>query len=240
MKERRALDALGRVNGKYVAEAAFPPRVKKKPTLWIGLAACLCLALAGIWSMNSNQPLGFVMRAYASDGTSYEISKTPTTIRSNTDSDWFSIYDEGNGRGRVTLPFRIVCEGENIASISYTIIGETNATNVSEIENNTAWFTTIQELPEKRGPGDFPEYATIGGLYICSYMGNCYSVAYNEQDNSEIFIEYRVKENGEQWTANPINVEVSITHDDGTVSKEQLLIRPAYEGGSSELRVNLK
>lgn len=33
MKERRALDALGRVNGKYVAEAVFPPRVKKKPTL---------------------------------------------------------------------------------------------------------------------------------------------------------------------------------------------------------------
>lgn len=30
MKERRALDALGRVNGKYVAEAAFPPRVKKE------------------------------------------------------------------------------------------------------------------------------------------------------------------------------------------------------------------
>ena len=82
--------------------------------------------------------------------------------------------------------------------------------------------------------------ATIGGLYICSYMGNRYSAAYNEQDNSEIFIEYRVEENDGQWTANPINVEVSITHDDGTVSEEQLLIRPAYEGGSSELRVNLK
>lgn len=240
MKERRALDALGRVNGKYVAEAAFPPRVKKKPTLWIGLTACLCLILAGIWSANSNQPLGFVMRAYASDGTSYEISKTPTTIHSNTDSDWFSIYDEGNGRGRVTLPFRIVCEGENIASVSYTIIGEINATNVSEMENNTAWFTTIQELPGKRRPDDFPEYATIGGRFICSYMGIRYSALYNEQNNSEIFIEYRVEENGEQWTANPISIEVSITHDDGTVSKEQLLIRPAYEGDSNELRIELR
>ena len=118
MKERRALDIIGQVDEKYVAEAAFVPKTRKKPMLWIGLAACLCLIFAGVWGAPSNYPMGFVLTAYAADEVGYEIGKTPTVIRSGLDSNFFSIYQDEGGQGRVSFPFRMVCEGENINSVT--------------------------------------------------------------------------------------------------------------------------
>ena len=90
MKERRALDILGQVNEKYVVEAAFTPKTKRKPVLRLGLAACLCLIIAGTFGGRSNNPIGFVLTAYAADGVGYEVSKTPTVIRNDMGTDFFS------------------------------------------------------------------------------------------------------------------------------------------------------
>lgn len=243
MKERRALDIIGQVDEKYVAEAAFTRKAKKAPLRWIGLAACLCLILTGIWghTPHSNSPFGFVLTAYAADEIGYEIGETPVVIRNNVDSEFFSLYYEGDGKGRISFPFHMVCEGENIDTITYSIIGEQNAENLTEMEKSNVWFAS-EKLSEKRIPGDFPEYEarrSSAGTFITTYMGSNYTVAYDGQGSSEMFLVLRIENNGDNWRADDININISVLYKDGTVSEKGLLIHPVSDGGAGELHISL-
>ncbi len=242
MKERRALDILGQVNEKYVVEAAFTPKTKRKPVLRLGLAACLCLIIAGTFGGRSNNPIGFVLTAYAADGVGYEVSKTPTVIRNDMGTDFFSTYCDENRRVRVSCPFRMICEGDDIESISYSIIGEPTAGSLLEMEESGAWFAS-ETSSEKRVPGDFPEYEvrrSASGTFITSYMGSSYTVAYNKQDCSETLLVFRVENDGDFWSANDINIIISVLHKDGTVLEKELFIHPVFDGGAGELHISYR
>lgn len=242
MKERRALDILGQVDEKYVAEAAFASKTKRKPILWLGLAACLCLIITGTFGGRSNNPMGFVLTAYAADGAGYEVSETPTVIRNDMGTHFFSTYCDENGRVRVSCPFRMICEGDDIESISYSIIGESTAKSLLEMEESGAWFAS-EALSEKRVPGNFPEYEvrrSASGIFITSYMGSSYTVAYNEQDCSETLLVFRVENDGDFWSANDINITISVLHKDGTVLEKELFIHPVFDGGAGELHISYR
>lgn len=242
MKEKRALNILGQVDEKYVAEAAFTPKTKKKPVLWLGLAACLCLIISGIFGGHSSNPMGFVLTAYAADGVGYEVSETPIIIRDDVGTHFFSTYCDENGRVRVSCPFRMICEGDDIESISYSIIGESTANNLSEMEENGAWFAS-EESSEKRIPGDFPEYEvrrSASGAFVTSYIGSNYTAAYSKQDCSETLLVFRVENDGDFWSADDISINISILLKNGTVLEKELFICPIFDGGAGELHISYR
>ena len=246
MKEKRILDALGQVNEEYIAEAA-PTKKMRKRSKWIrwgAAVACLCLVLVGVFQFNQSPSFSLVMTAYAADGTRYEIGDTPVTITDNmtVSSGFYARFDEGNGCGRENFLFHIVCENSEIESVSYTINGEENARNISEMENNKAWFT-VQELLKNPVVDGFPVYAmrrSSDGIYAYSYVGNTYTVNYNDQSSSEVFLEYRIVYDNGQWSADEININVSITLKDGTTLEKCLLICPTYENTERELQISIK
>ena len=157
-------------------------------------------------------------------------------------SGFYARFDEGNGCGRENFLFHIVCENSEIESVSYTINGEENARNISEMENNKAWFT-VQELLKGPAVDEFPVYAmrrSSDGIYAYSYVGNTHTVNYHDQSSSEVFLEYRIVYDNGQWSADEININVNITLKDGTTLEKYLLICPTYENTERELQISIK
>lgn len=246
MKEKRVLHLLGQVNEEYIAEAAPSKSSKsnRRGVRWGVIAACLCLALVGIFQLNQEPAFSLVMTAYAADGTGYELGDTPVTILDNMEvsSGSYTTYDDGTGHGRSGFLFHIVCENENIDTISYTINNETNATNMAELSQNNAWFAT-QSVTENTALDEFPVYATRrspNGTYAYSYVGNTYTVSYNDQNSSEIYLEYRIESVNGQWTAKEISITVNAKLKDGSTAEKELLIQPTYNDSMREIRISVK
>ena len=165
MKEKRILNLLGQVNDDYIAEAAPPKSSKSKHhgVKWGIVAACLCLVLAGVLQLGRKPTLSLslVMTAYAADGTGYELGETPVALLDDMEigSGSYATYDEGTGHGRSSSLFHIICENENIDTITYTINNEVNAANMAELSQNNAWFAT-QTITPSPVNDEFPVYAT--------------------------------------------------------------------------------
>lgn len=248
MKEKRILNAIGQVNEEYIVEAAPARKARKQPKWikWGAVAACLCFVLAGVLFSSTPTTPGFslVMTAYAADGTGYEIGTTPVVITDDMsiNSGFYARYDEGNGHGRENFLFRIVCENSDIESVSYTINGEENAQSLSDLENNNAWFAT-QELLEDASVGEFPVYATrrsADGIYSYSYVGNTYTVNNDDQRSSEVFLEYRIADDNGQWSADEINITVSLKLKDGTTLEKELFVCPTYDSTTRNVEISVK
>lgn len=247
MKEKRILNLLGQVNDDYIAEAAPSKSSKSKHrgVKWGIVAACLCLVLAGVLQLGRKPTLSLslVMTAYAADGTGYELGETPVALLDDMEigSGAYATYDEGTGHGRSSSLFHIVCENENIDTITYTINNEVNATNMAELSQNNAWFAT-QTTTQSPVNDEFPVYATrrsSNGTYAYSYVGNSYTVNYGNQDSTEMYLEYRIDNVNGQWTAKVINITVNVKFKDGSIAEKKLLIQPTYDDSIRELRISV-
>ena len=247
MKEKRILNLLGQVNDDYIAEAAPPKSSKSKHhgVKWGIVAACLCLVLAGVLQLGRKPTLSLslVMTAYAADGTGYELGETPVALLDDMEigSGSYATYDEGTGHGRSSSLFHIICENENIDTITYTINNEVNAANMAELSQNNAWFAT-QTITPSPVNDEFPVYATrrsSNGTHAYSYVGNSYTVNYGNQDSTEMYLEYRIDNVNGQWTAKVINITVNVKFKDGSIAEKKLLIQPTYDDSIRELCISV-
>lgn len=245
MKEKRILNILGQVNEDYIEEAAPKQKSKERPK-WIrtgAMVACLCLVLIGVLQFNQSSPQSFGLTAYAADGTSYEIGEVPTAISNDiaVNSRFYARVEDGDGYGSESFLFRIICENNNVTSITYTIDNEITAQNSFEMVRNKAWFA-IQELTEEATTNVFPVYATrqlAEGTYTHSYIGNSFTVNYDEQSSSEVFLEYRIENNNGEWSADEICIDVNIELKDGTIMQKKLLLCPTYEGMTRKTQISV-
>lgn len=79
---------------------------------------------------------------------------------------------------------------------------------------------------------------TTWDLY--SYVGNTYTVNYNDQNSSEIYLEYRIESVNGQWTAKEISITVNAKLKDGNTAEKELLIQPTYNDSMREIRISVK
>ena len=78
------------------------------------------------------------------------------------------------------------------------------------------------------------------GTYAYSYVGNTYTVNYNDQNSSEIYLEYRIESVNGQWTAKEISITVNAKLKDGSTAEKELLIQPTYNDSMREIRISVK
>lgn len=73
-----------------------------------------------------------------------------------------------------------------------------------------------------------------------SYVGNTYTVNNDDQRSSEVFLEYRIADDNGQWSADEINITVSLKLKDGTTLEKELLVCPTYDSTTRNVEISVK
>ena len=66
-----------------------------------------------------------------------------------------------------------------------------------------------------------------------------YTVSGDEQSASEMFLEYRVQAVDGHWSADEINIAVSIMLKDGTTQERKLLVTPNHGSTTRNVQISL-
>lgn len=75
---------------------------------------------------------------------------------------------------------------------------------------------------------------------IYGYVGNTYTVNNDDQRSSEVFLEYRIADDNGQWSADEINITVSLKLKDGTTLEKELLVCPTYDSTTRNVEISVK
>ena len=123
------------------------------------------------------------------------------------------------------------------ARTSYLVPGTFHLSIINICENIVIKLSKVQ----RRQDGYFCIWNYWGnGTYAYSYVGNTYTVNYNDQNSSEIYLEYRIESVNGQWTAKEISITVNAKLKDGSTAEKELLIQPTYNDSMREIRISVK
>lgn len=196
------------------------------------LAACVLLALFLV--PISRQDSGILLTVNATDGAAVELGKSPVLLEYELpfrEANYGSMA--GMDSGSEVLLYSVTAEGEGISKVTYTV-AEDAAERVwfqEQFVVSESEFQTIKNAPE--GETDVYRGMAEGDSQlwtVSARLGSVYEVAYGEQGNREIYLEYRVGYEEGAWTADAFSIHVEILMEDGTLIEKELRIQPKTFG----------
>lgn len=196
------------------------------------LAACVLLAL--FLAPISRQDSGILLTVNAADGAAVELSKLPVLLEYELpfrEANYGSIA--GMDSGSEVFLYSVTAEGQGISKVTYTV-AEDAAERVwfqEQFVMSESEFQALKNAPE--GETDVYRGMAAGDSQlwtVSARLGSVYEVAYGDQGNREIYLEYRVGYEEGTWTAEDFSIRVEILMEDGTLIEKELLIQPKILG----------
>ena len=175
------------------------------------------------------------LMVYAANGEYVELGKEAVNLKVQYEP--YLVNSQQDEQYSCVFLFDIVCESKDVRSITYKIVGEKTAMDVSEFSQNDVWFAEVTnkkaDKSNKKYPFDYRYMETKDEKETYTYLGTELIVDGNEQNQRNYYIECKMDQ-GE-----PFYIHVSVEKLEGTNVEKELKLKPALKE-MGELWVNLK